>query len=147
MNRISKRIVFAALTVGAALGVSFATLGTAEADQKLRCQMKGTWVESNDDFNFEADYLAKDGPDYFAGKYTNPGQGEADVIGNAEQGTWTIIVTYTDAAHKNMIKKLIGTGAKDKKTHKLVVTGDYKTFLGMNDIKKDGHFKLQGKCK
>ena len=147
MKSITKGIVIAALTAVAGIGAVAATTGTAEADQKLRCRMKGTWVESSDDFEFDADYLAKDGPDYFAGKYVNPGQAEADIIGKAEKGTWTIILTYTDAGHKNMIKKLIGTGSKDRRTHELVVSGDYKTYLGANDIKKDGRFKLHGKCR
>ncbi|MFT3767578.1 MAG: hypothetical protein QM820_19155 [Minicystis sp.] len=147
MNKITKRIGIAALTLTAAVGAIAATAGNADADQKLRCRMKGTWVESNDDFEFDADYLAKEGPDYFAGKYVNPGQAEADIIGNAVNGTWTIILTYTDAGHKNMLKKLVGTGSKDRRTHELVVTGDYKTYLGASDIKKDGRFKLHGKCK
>lgn len=147
MKRLSKHIVIAALTVGAALGIAFAAISTAEADQKLLCRMKGTWIESNDDFEFDANYLAKDGPDYFAGKYVNPGASTADIIGKAQEGTWTIVFTYTDAGHKNMIKKLVGTGSKNKKTHELVVTGEYKTFLGTSDIKKDGRFKLHGKCK
>lgn len=147
MNRVSKRIVFAALTLGAALGVCSATLGTAEADKRFTCQMVGTWVETNDDFKFQAAYIAKDGPDTFTGRYSNPGTAEADIIGNAANGIWTIILTYTDAGHKGMSKKLIGRGARDAATNLLKVEGDYKTYLSANDIKKDGRFKLQGKCK
>lgn len=68
-------------------------------------------------------------------------------MGNASSGTWTIVLTYTDAGHKGMVKKLIGRGAKDPKTNRLLVEGSYKTYLGSNDIKKDGRFKLLGVCR
>lgn len=131
----------------ATFGILAATTNTARADKRFICQMTGTWVESRDDFKFEAAYFSKDGPDSFKGQYINPGFAEADVVGNAASGTWTILLTYTDAGHKGMMKKLIGRGAKDPKTHLLTVEGDYKTYLGANDIKKDGRFKLVGICR
>jgi hypothetical protein len=147
MKSITKRIGIAALAAVGMIGAAAAYSTPAEADQRFMCKMKGTWVESNDEFLFDAVYIAKDGPDTFTGKYVNPGAAEADIIGNAIAGTWTIVLAYTDAGHKNMFKKLIGKGSKDRVTHELLVEGDYKTYLGTGDIKKDGRFKLHGKCK
>lgn len=144
MKTITHRL---ALATWAIIGIFSAAPRDAQADKKFTCQMTGTWVESHDDFKFSAEYIAKDGPDTFRGKYVNPGTAEADVTGNAVAGKWTIIVTYTDAGHKNMVKKLIGKGAKDSVSHLLKIEGTYKTYLGTNDIKKDGQFKLLGTCK
>jgi len=153
MNIITKRIGIAALTVVAALGAVAVTQGTAEAGKKkpatpqtFFCDMKGTW-DGKDDFIFLAEYLAKDGPDYFAGKYVNPGQAEADIIGRANNGVWEIVFTYTDAGHKGMAKKATGKGYRDGAKNELSVEGNYKTFIGANDIRKDGFFKLHGKCR
>lgn len=144
MRRAVSRLGIAGLFAVGALGIG---MKDAQADKRFTCQMTGTWVESNDDFKFIAAYIAKDGPDTFTGRYSNPGTAEADIIGNASNGFWTIILTYTDAGHRGMIKKLIGRGAKDPKTHLLKVEGNYKTYLGTNDIKKDGQFRLLGACK
>jgi hypothetical protein len=76
-----------------ALGLLCARPDPAQADKRFICQMVGTWVETNDDFKFDAAYIAKDGPDTFTGKYTNPGSSAADIIGNATSGTWTIVMT------------------------------------------------------
>lgn len=144
MKTITKHLGIAAL---ATLGILTTASGTASADKRYICQMTGTWIESNESWKFEAAYIAKDGPDTFTGRYTNPGFAEADVIGNASSGVWTIVLTYTDAGHKGMLKKLSGRGSRDGATNLLKVEGSYKTYLGTNDIKKDGRFKLLGTCK
>ncbi len=153
MKITTKSIGIAALATIAAIGAAVATQGTASAakEQMYFCDMKGTWVPDSsknpDDFIFLAEYLAKDGPDYFAGKYENPGQASADIIGRANNGTWEIIFTYTDAGHKGMLKKATGTGMRDGGKNEITVTGRYSTFLGTNDIKAGGDFKLHGKCR
>lgn len=144
MKTITKHLGIASI---ATLGILAATSSTVRADKRFICQMTGTWAETNDDWKFEAAYISKDGPDTFTGRYTNPGTAEANVVGNAASGVWSIVLTYTDAGHKGMVKKLIGKGAKDPKTNLLKVEGDYKTFVGTNDIKKDGRFKLIGVCR
>ena len=144
MKTITKHVGIAAL---ATLGIFTTASGTARADKRFICQMTGTWVESRDDWKFEAAYTSKDGPDTFTGRYTNPGTADADVVGNAASGLWTILLTYTDAGHKGMVKKLIGKGAKDPKTNLVKVEGNYKTYIGANDLKKDGRFRLLGVCK
>lgn len=145
------KLIAKVLAVAALAGIGATTLvSDVLADQRLRCRMKGTWVKSggnNDDFEFDADYIAKDGPDTFTGRYENPGEAVADITGAATSGTWVIMLTYTDAKHKGMQKQLIGKGSKDSKTHLLQVTGTYKTLIGGNDIKADGAFKLLGNCK
>lgn len=152
MKITTKSIGIAALATIAAIGAAVATQGTASAakEQQYFCDMQGTWTSAagnKDDFIFLAEYLAKDGPDYFAGKYTNPGQAEADIIGRATNGVWEILFTYTDAGHKGMIKKAVGKGFRDGGKNEITVEGNYKTFLGANDIKADGLFKLHGKCR
>lgn len=120
----------------------------ASAGRNFVCRMKGQWLDNpNDTFEFDAAYVYNNGEDDFKGVYDNPGQARAMIDGAARKGIWNILLTYTDDKHKNMFKKLVGKGAKDPVTHEIVVTGDYKTFLGANDIKKDGQFRLQGKCK
>jgi hypothetical protein len=152
MKTMNKAIAIAAITAVAAIGAVAATQGTAAAkDQQFFCDMKGQWKSdatgNADDFIFLAEYLAKDGPDYFAGKYVNPGQAEADIVGRANNATWEILFSYTDAGHKGMMKKAIGTGRRDGAKNEITVEGTYKTFLGTNDIKSDGKFMLHGKCR
>lgn len=131
-----------------ALGVLAAVPTSAEAGSKFICRMKGQWLDNpNDTFEFDAAYIYNNGEDDFNGKYDNPGQATADIAGAARKGVWNILLTYTDDKHKNMQKKLVGKGEKDRTTHEIIVTGDYKTFLGANDIKHDGQFKLHGKCR
>lgn len=152
MKITKKSIGIAALAAVAAIGTAVATQGTASAakEQMYFCDMEGAWINASgahDNFIFLAEYLAKNGPDYFAGKYENPGQATADIIGRAKDGTWEIIFTYTDPGHKNMLKKAVGRGRRDGTRNEITVQGTYKTFLGMNDIKADGTFKLHGKCR
>lgn len=148
---MSLRKTLAPLGVAAvvALGV-FAALPREATAQKrtFACHMKGMWVDNPSDiFEFDAAYIYNHGEDDFNGVYTNPGAASAKIVGSARNGIWNILLTYTDAAHANMLKKLIGKGLQDPTTHDIIVTGDYHTFLGANDIKKDGQFKLDGKCK
>lgn len=148
MKRIAKVLGIVAL---AGIGV-VATASDTSADTRLRCRMTGTWIKdavngTGDDFSFDADYIAKDGPDTFTGKYVNGAEADADITGAATKGTWLITLTYRDAKHQGMIKQLTGKGSKDKATHLLNVTGKYKTLIGNNDIKADGFFKLVGQCK
>lgn len=152
MKITTKSIGIAALAAIAAIGTAVATQGTASAakDTTYFCDMKGTWTNAagaKDDFIFLAEYLAKDGPDYFAGKYENPGQATADIIGRANNGMWEILFTYTDPGHKGMLKKAIGKGVRDGGKNEITVEGNYKTMLGANDIKADGLFRLHGKCR
>jgi hypothetical protein len=46
-----------------------------------------------------------------------------------------------------MLKKAVGTGHRDGGKNEITVEGTYKTFLGTNDIKADGQFRLHGKCR
>lgn len=151
MKTSIKSIGIAALATVAAAGAVLATQGSADAAPTTYfCDMKGTWTSAagnKDDFIFLAEYLAKDGPDYFAGKYDNPGQATADIIGKANNGVWDIVFSYTDAGHKGMSKKAVGKGYRDGAKNEISVEGTYKTFLGANDIKADGLFKLHGKCR
>ena len=146
MKRIAKVLAVVALA-----GIGATTLVTdVMADTRLRCRMKGTWIKvggTNDNFEFDADYISKDGPDTFTGRYENPGEAVADITGAATKGTWIVMLTYTDAKHKGMQKELVGKGSKDPRTHLLNVDGKYRTLIGGNDINADGLFKLEGRCK
>lgn len=131
-----------------ALGALVAPPAPATAAQNLVCRMKGQWLDNpNDVWEFDARYIFNNGEDDFSGIYNNPGQAQAQVVGAARRGIWNILLTYTDAKHQGMTKKLVGKGAKDRVSNTVIVTGDYKTFLANNDIKHDGQFKLQGTCK
>jgi hypothetical protein len=122
--------------------------GPASADTKFICDMKGTWLEAAEDWLFSADYISHPaGADSFNGVFANPKAGAtANVIGNALQGTWTIIMNYTDAGHPGWVKRLIGTGKKDPVTHELVVTGNF-TLSKSGTQTGNGTFRLHGKCK
>ena len=131
-----------------ALGVFAAVPTPAEAATNFVCRMKGQWLDNpNDVFEFDAAYVYNNGEDDFKGVYDNPGQARANIDGAARRGVWNILLTYTDEKHKGMSKKLVGKGERDRTTHEIVVTGDYKTVVGLNDVKHDGQFKLHGKCK
>jgi hypothetical protein len=131
-----------------ALGVVAAMPEQAMAGKNFVCRMKGQWLDNpNDTFEFDAAYVYNNGEDDFKGVYDNPGQAKANIDGAARKGIWNILLTYTDPKHQNMFKKLVGKGEKDRATHEIVVKGDYKTFIGTNDIKHDGQFLLHGKCK
>jgi|HubBroStandDraft_4_1064222.scaffolds.fasta_scaffold252584_2 hypothetical protein len=147
---MSLRSTLAPLGVAAvvALGVFAALPREATAQKRFACHMKGIWADNPSDvFEFDAAYVYNRGEDDFTGVYTNPGAASANIVGAARNGVWNIVLTYTDSAHANMIKKLIGKGTQDQATHDIIVKGDYHTFLGANDIKKDGQFTLDGKCK
>lgn len=131
----------------ASYGSSSSLIKFFTGTESLKCRMKGVWVETNEIWEFDSDYLAKNGPDYFNGKYVNPGKAEASIIGRANDGTWDIVLTYTDAGHKNMVKKLKGKGFRDRVNNTVTVEGDYKTFVGTTDTNANGKFKLEGKCK
>ncbi|HRH43661.1 MAG TPA: hypothetical protein PKY82_18670 [Pyrinomonadaceae bacterium] len=133
--------------VQASKGSSLALINLIPADTRLLCKMTGTWVESNDEFKFEAIYLAKKDSDILAGRYTNPGFADADINGDVKTGVWRINMTYTDSGHRGMIKKLVGNGRADRLKNEQIIEGNYKTFLGTNDIKMDGTFKIVAKCK
>lgn len=133
--------------VQASRGSSLALINLIPADTRLLCKMTGTWVESNDEFKFEAIYLAKKDSDILAGRYTNPGFADADINGDVKTGVWRINMTYTDSGHRGMIKKLVGNGRADRLKNEQIIEGNYKTFLGTNDIKMDGTFKIVAKCK
>ena len=131
-----------------ATGVLAAIPSTATASTNFVCRMQGQWLDNpNDVFEFDAAYVYNNGEDDFKGLYDNPGQAKAQIDGAARNGVWLIQLTYLDDKHKGMIKKLVGKGSKDKVTHEIVVSGDYKTFLGANDIKHAGQFRLEGRCK
>jgi hypothetical protein len=147
---MSIRSILAQLGIAGAIALGLVAVlpGQATAAQNFICRMKGQWLDNpNDVFEFDAKYVYNNGEDDFSGRYDNPGQATADITGAARKGTWNILLTYSDSAHKGMLKKLVGKGTKDQTTHEIIVTGDYKTFLGANDIKHDGQFKLHGKCK
>jgi hypothetical protein len=146
MKRFAKVLGIMAL---AGLGVS-TYANEVQADKTLRCRMKGSWVQKvgkTDDFEFDAVYIAKNGPDTFSGHYENPGEASADITGAASKGTWVIMLTYTDPKHKGMQKQLVGKGTRDKATNLLKVHGKYKTLVGGNDIHNDGFFDLLGTCR
>ena len=133
--------------VQASKGSFLALINLIPADTRLLCKMTGTWVESNDEFKFEAIYLAKKDSDILAGRYTNPGFADADVNGDVKSGVAIITLTYNDQSHKGMTKKLVGKSSRDRLKNELIIEGNYKTFLGTNDIKMDGTFKIVAKCK
>lgn len=120
--------------------------GTSQKRQYV-CRMKLQWDNTNDIAEFDAAYVSQSGPDDFKGKYDSPGQATATVDAASRNGTWNILFIYTDAKHHNLTKQLTGIGTKDPQTHQFTVDGDYKTFLGGTDIKRDGQFHLRGKCK
>lgn len=136
--------------------MAFAGIGVSSlasevfADRLIKCRMKGTWSKTGtagDDFEFDASYIAKDGPDTFTGRYVNPGQSEGEFVGAATNGKWLILLKYTDAGHKGMTKEMIGTGYKDPKKNLIVISGNYRTLVGGSDIKASGLFKLAGTCR
>jgi hypothetical protein len=147
MNTIWKKLSLAAVAGATMAGVIAVMPSEAQADKTVMCRMKGTWKEKNDSWEFDAVYTIKNGPDTFRGVYENPGEAKADVLGTANNGIWTILLTYTDAKHANMSKKLIGKGTRDTVKNELIIDGAYKTFIGANDIKADGTFTFHGKCK
>jgi hypothetical protein len=137
------------LALAVTLGVVAALPDDAFAEKRnFMCRMKGVWADNpNDAFEFDAAYIWDGGEDLFTGVYDNPGQAKADIKGIAKRGIWDILLTYSDDKHKGMLKRLTGKGIKDPVTHLIKVEGDYKTFLGANDIKHDGKFTLLGTCK
>lgn len=146
MKRCAKLLAIMALA-----GLSVSSLASdVRADKMLKCRMKGSWSKPGapiDDFEFDATYIAKDGPDTFTGRYVNPGESEADIQGAANRGVWQILLTYRDAKHKGMVKEMTGKGARVPATNLVSIEGKYRTLVAGNDIKADGTFKLIGTCK
>ena len=68
----------------------------------------------------------------------------ANVQGSASNGTWTIVLTYTDAGHRGWTKELVGTGSNNKGT--LAINGKYVTKKSGAKT-GEGSFQLNGKCK
>jgi hypothetical protein len=136
------------LAFGLALGSMAFVLTTkeAEADRSLRCDMNGVWVEDRDNFNFVANYVAKDGPDVFQGVYVNSSAGAtANVRGTASSGTWTVSMTYTDAKHRGYVKTLIGQGQRVTR-NQLTIRGSFTAKKDGRDVQR-GTFTLNGQCK
>ncbi len=148
MKTITTSLCAAALAAASSFGLVSALSSDAWADKQFMCRMKGTWGDAASDvFEFDAVYVARNGPDTFNGVYDNPGaSSKADIKGVATNGTWLILLTYTDSTHKGMIKELKGAGMKDPVTHLLNVKGNYRTLIGTSDIGKNGTFLLEGKC-
>lgn len=146
--KLRATLVHLGVAAAVVTGVFASFTPSAMASKNFVCRMKGQWLDNpNDVFEFDAAYVWNNGEDDFKGVYDNPGQARANIDGAARKGIWNIVLSYTDDKHKNMFKRLVGKGAKDPVTHDIIVTGDYKTFLGTSDIKHDGQFRLQGKCK
>jgi hypothetical protein len=148
MNRLAKYVGVGALGTLCCVGVMS---GSAWADQKMSCNMKGTWVDRNDDFIFSVDYLSKDGPDTFSGVYVNPSNGAmATVSGSASKGTWVIKFAYTDAKRAGTELELMGQGAKDPKTHEVKINGTFKATKNIQNLaesSRSGRFSMLGQCK
>ncbi|APR82739.1 Hypothetical protein A7982_08088 [Minicystis rosea] len=136
--------------VGAIAVAGMCLLGVerpAQADQLLDCEMKGRWVEANEDWIFSAAYVSKAGPDTFTGIFANPkAQATAKVTGNVAAGAWTILFNYTDAGHAGWVKRLTGQGAMDPKTHILTIKGNF-TLTKSGTQTGQGTFTLIGTCK
>ena len=145
MNSLAKILGAATLCLVAASG------GDARADRKMTCAMQGTWVDRNDGFFFNADYIEKNDPDTFNGVYSNPSAGAtANVNGYALKGTWSITFHYTDPKRQGVELDMTGTGSKDAKTQILTINGTYKATKNIEKLAKSsqgGKFKLVGKCK
>ena len=134
--------------LGVVLAMGLGVLGAsdASADQRLSCDMAGTWMPDNDTFAFVASYIAKDGPDTFTGVYNNASAGAvANVNGVATNGTWIINLTYTDAKHRGYEKHLVGQGTRAK-NNLLTIKGDF-TAKKDGAVVQKGTFTINGKCK
>ncbi len=146
MNRIARRLGAGVLAAASLAAVSFTT-APAQAQNKLACEMRGKWSDEKDEFVFQAQYNTKHNADTFDGLYFNAGAGTTALVkGVADKGTWSIVLTYTDAKHKGQIRELTGQGMRDQATNQIVVNGTF-------NYKQDGRpigtgtFTLVGKCK
>jgi hypothetical protein len=141
----------APLGLGAALalGVLAGVAGQAQAQSKQTCHMRGVWNGNTADvFEFDAAYVANRGEDDFTGLYTNPGISQANISASARGGTWNILLSYIDPAHRGWSKKLVGKGVLDGTTHGILVTGTFAEFLpGAKTPATSGTFAIDGKCK
>lgn len=118
----------------------------AWAQQKLTCDMSGTWFPDNDSYAFIADYVVRNGPDTFSGVYVNSSAGAtAKVNGTANNGHWSIALIYTDAKHKGYEKYLTGEGTRQS-NNTIVIKGDF-TAKKSGSVVQKGTFVMNGKCK
>jgi hypothetical protein len=141
-----KRIGLGLAAVGSIAAIGLAA-APARADKQLVCEMKGRWVEANDDFNFQARYVAKDGPDTFEGSYNNLSKGTVALVkGVATKGTWAILLTYTDPQHKGQIRELVGKGSLVPQTNLIEIKGNYTYKQDTREI-GNGTFVMLGTCK
>ncbi len=146
MHSAVKRIGLGLAAVGSLAAIGFVA-APARADKQLVCEMKGLWVEAKDDFNFQARYVAKDGPDTFEGSYTNLSKGTVAMVkGLANKGTWAILLTYTDPQHKGQTRELVGQGTLIPATNKIEIKGNYNYKQDGREIGK-GTFLMIGTCK
>jgi hypothetical protein len=146
-----KTRMLAPLGLGAllAIGLVSALPGEAAAQSHQTCHMKGVWNGASADvFEFDAAYVYNRGEDDFTGIYTNPGVSQANISAAARSGTWNILLSYVDAAHKGWARKLVGKGVLDGTSHGILITGSYQQFLpGKSAADSVGTFVIDGKCK
>ncbi len=137
------------LGLGAALALALVSALPGEASAQLHqtCHMRGVWNgATNDVFEFDAAYVYNHGEDDFTGIYTNPGVSQANISAAARKGTWNILLSYVDGAHKGWQRKLVGTGMLDGTRHGILISGSYQQFVP-NGAVTSGTFVIDGKCK
>jgi hypothetical protein len=145
MSSTAKRVGLGVVAAASIAGIALVA-APVRADKKLTCEMTGTWIEQADRWIFQAEYFAKDGPDTFKGLYFNASAGTtANVTGVAVNGTWNILLTYTDQKHKGQTRELVGTG-RLVGYDTLTVNGNY-TYKEFGRQIGAGTFGLIGKCK
>src|SRR5688572_14610213 len=124
------------------LGLALAREATA--DVAMKCQIKGTWVEKNDSFEFDANATKKDnGADDIKGNYFHAAT-EAFVNGKLAGDVWTVELTYSNVKSVGVIRTLTGKGTRVGST--ISISGGYVTKDRGKQI-NTGTFKLDAKCK
>jgi hypothetical protein len=132
----------ATLAIGLVSGLS----GEAAAQSRQTCHMRGVWNGAVADvFEFDAAYVYNHGEDDFTGVYTNPGISQANISASARSGTWNILLSYIDPAHRGWTRKLVGTGVLDGTSHGILIRGTFKQ--GGAGPAEGGTFVIDGKCK
>jgi hypothetical protein len=141
--------MLAPIGLGAALAIGLVSAlpGEASAQARQTCHMRGVWNGANNDvFEFDAAYVYNHGEDDFTGIYTNPGVSQANISASARKGTWNILLSYIDGAHRGWQRKLVGTGVLDGTSHGIFISGTYQQFVP-GGAGSSGTFVIDGKCR
>ncbi len=145
--KVARILAPVGLVAALALSLVSAMSGEASAQSRQTCHMRGVWNgASNDVFEFDAAYVYNRGEDDFSGIYTNPGVSQANISAAARKGTWNILLSYIDPAHRGWQRKLVGTGMLDGTSHGILISGSYRQLVPGGPT-SSGTFVIDGKCK